>query len=66
MLDTQVALHSTRPSRRLDYAGVMAFCPANPKEPSCSLGGTVSGGNMTFSRTHPFMIIGKSGVQIGR
>ena len=52
--DTQVALHSTRPSRRLDYAGVMAFSPANRKEPSYSPGRTVSGGNMTFSRTDPF------------
>jgi hypothetical protein len=49
--DTQVALHSTRPSRRLDYAGVMAFSPANRKEPRYSQGRTVPGGNMTFSRT---------------
>ena len=34
-----MALHSTRPSRRLDYAGVMAVSPANRKEPRYSQGG---------------------------
>jgi len=34
----------------------MAFSPANRKEPGYSPGGTVSGGNMTFSRTDPFKL----------
>ena len=52
--DTQVALHSTRPSRRLDYAGAIGLQPCQP-EGARLLAGANRVRRKHDSLTNPFM-----------